>query len=73
MANIDFEHTPPATSLPNYMKNLLLYAVAGIFNLASNVTADSVYTWTFRFLSLVSIGLIISLNFFRLKEYFKKP
>lgn len=61
-----------AETLPDYMKNFILYLLAGLFNLAQTITPDNVYVWIFRCLSLVSIGLIIYINFHKAKEYFKK-
>lgn len=42
--------------------NTILLLFTGLFTMLERASAEEIYTWTFRFLSLISLILIIIIN-----------
>lgn len=59
-------------SHPHFMINAFLFLLGFTFDFLQAVTADEAYKWVWRFLSLVSLGLIIYINANKAKDIFKK-
>lgn len=53
----------PATSI-------VLYVLSWLFFLLDSFTADQIWTWVWRGLSLVSLALIIYINWSKAREIF---
>ena len=49
--------------------NTILFGLAGVFSIIQQSSADQIYTWTFRGLSLVSILLIIIINWNKYRKH----
>ena len=58
-------HTHPLT-------NILLWISAWIFNFASGITFDNFYNYTFKSLSLISLIIILIINWKKMMDIFKK-
>ena len=57
----------------NTFFNWLLAICAGMFKYISDCSAEEIYTWIFRALTLVSISLIIIINIPKAWDVIKTP
>ena len=74
MSQYHFDHSAGHGS-PLFISNLISVisiVLAGIFDIAQDLSPDGVYKWIFRILSVVSISLVIIINWQRAKQYFKR-
>ncbi len=59
------------TSLGHPATSVVLYILSWLFFLLDSFTADEIWTWIWRILSLVSLLLIIFINGSKVKEIIK--
>lgn len=68
------EHTEhPSHNSMNNFASAILWVLTGVFNILAGATIESVYTWVFRLLSLVSVIMVIIINWPKVRNIlFKK-
>jgi bacteriorhodopsin len=54
------------------MQSLTAFFFAFIFNLAQDLSVDDVYKWLFRALSLVSLLLVVYINWNKARDRWRK-
>ncbi|MBA4166280.1 MAG: hypothetical protein H0X41_01805 [Chitinophagaceae bacterium] len=67
---MNIETLPHGNTPPTWL-NFILLGTAAAFNFLQRGAADLGYEWTFRFLSLVSLLIVIYINFNKAKNIFK--
>ena len=66
-------HTNHTDSHPSGQHNFILFLIAGLFKIGEELSADSIYQWIFRILSLISVMIVIYINWDKAKQtYLKK-
>ncbi len=55
----------------NFIANGSLIILALAFDVAQETTADDIYKWVYRVAALLSLGLLIYINWNRAKDVFK--
>lgn len=58
--------------LDNMVITVIVFSFGWICDLMQCISAEAIYTWTFRILSLISIGLVIIINWRKAKEALRK-
>lgn len=70
--DMDIDSSHLHSSGPSNFKNLILLSLAALFNITQHITADSIYTWLFRILSLISLIIVIYINLHKAKDFYKR-
>lgn len=65
-------HDTHTTGGVGFFANMALLLLTGLLHWAQYITADSVYTWVFRGLSLLSVCIVIYINWPKAVEQYKK-
>jgi energy-coupling factor transporter transmembrane protein EcfT len=68
--NIDHNISPEG-GMPHFRTSIVLYLCSWIFFVFQTITADVVWTWSWRALSAISLILIIYINWNKALEIFK--
>lgn len=68
--NID--HNSASTDAPTFRASIILYISSVVFYIFQTMDMDAVWTWVWRGLSLISLILIIYINWNKAIEIFKK-
>lgn len=53
------------------LPNLILFVLTGLFHGLQAFSPDDIYTWTFRILTLISLSLVIYINWDKAVQVFK--
>lgn len=56
---------------PHFRASIVLYACSWLFFIFQTISADAVWTWSWRILSAISLILIIYINWNKAMEIFK--
>lgn len=65
---MEHPNTPHSGTIVNTIIAALFWIIGGIFKAVSILSADALYEWTFRILSLISVAFIIIINYPKVKE-----
>lgn len=73
MKTMEFHHHDLQTTAPKMaITSTIMYVLAWVFNLVSELSPEIVWIWTWRGLSLLSLLLIIYINWNKACDILKK-
>jgi hypothetical protein len=69
--SIDTNSTSHSHGVGNFVVSCILLLSAFTFDVAQTMTVELLYVWLFRALSLISLALVVYINWNKAREIFK--